>query len=254
MVDVSEVTKTYKAAGKNELILSDISLQIRDGEIVSILGQSGCGKSTLLHLIAGFDTPDEGSIIAAGSEVLRPSKRCVMLFQNYGLLPWRSVVNNVELGLLDEPPEERRSRALSYLKLVGLDDRSNHFPHQLSGGMQQRVALARALAIRPTIILMDEPFAALDTFTRYYLQNELLSIHAKEKTTIVLVTHDVDEAVFLSDRVLIMSAGPGQIHKEIHIHSPRPRDRGHADFQYYRKLILDEFRFTGPQMSEEYSI
>ncbi|GAB7056404.1 MULTISPECIES: ABC transporter ATP-binding protein [Paenibacillus] len=254
LVEVSEVSKAYKAAGKNEQILSGISLQVKEGEIISILGQSGCGKSTLLNLIAGFDTPDRGTIYTAGIEVKEPAKRCVMLFQNYGLLPWRSVLKNVELGLLDLTEAERRSRALAYLKLVGLEDRADHFPHQLSGGMQQRAALARALAIRPQIILMDEPFAALDTFTRYYLQNELLNIHANEKTTILLVTHDIDEAVFLSDRILIMSAGPGQIRKEIPIHSSRPRDRGHSDFQHYRKLILDEFRLTGPQANEEYSI
>nr|WP_275983402.1 ABC transporter ATP-binding protein [Paenibacillus hamazuiensis] len=253
-VAVHHVTKSFAAGGKHERILNDVSFHVREGEIVSILGQSGCGKSTLLGLIAGFDKPDEGRILTSGQEVKGPAKHCVMLFQNYGLLPWRSVASNVELGLLELPAEERRSRALAYLKLVGLGDRAGHFPHQLSGGMQQRAALARALAIRPKIILMDEPFAALDTFTRYYLQNELLNIHAREQTTIVLVTHDIDEAVFLSDRVLIMGAGPGQIRREFRLQSSRPRDRGHDEFQHYRKLILDEFRFTDGPSAEEYSI
>jgi NitT/TauT family transport system ATP-binding protein len=253
-LEVRSVSKSYAAKGDAEPILQHVSFSVREGEIVSILGQSGCGKSTLLNIIGGFVKPDSGSVLFHGKPADGPNRGCVMLFQNYGLLPWRTVVKNVELGLEQLPARERREIALEFLKLVGLEDRAEHFPHQLSGGMQQRVALARALAIRPRVLLMDEPFAALDTFTRYYLQNELLRIHAKEKATIVFVTHDIDEAVYLSDRVLIMSSKPGEIHKEIVVHTSRPRDRGHEDFQHYRKLILEQFHLTGSLPAEEYSI
>lgn len=179
-----------------------------------------------------------------------------MLFQNYGLLPWRTVLKNVELGLEHSglKAAERRERAMHYLKLVGLGDKTHYHPRQLSGGMQQRAAIARALAIEPEIILMDEPFAALDTFTRYYLQDELLRIQSEARTSIILVTHDIDEAVYLSDRILIMDGSPGRIIKEIHVHTPKPRDRGHREFQHYRKQILEQFHFIGSRQLAEYSI
>ncbi|MEJ8545208.1 ABC transporter ATP-binding protein [Brevibacillus borstelensis] len=253
---VQNVSKSFWAKGQSRQILANVSFQVKKGEIVSILGESGCGKSTLLNIMSGFDKPDRGTVLVDGAVVKRPGRSCVMLFQHYGLLPWRSVLKNVELGLeeLPIPPKERKERASEYLKLVGLKDKAELFPHQLSGGMQQRVAIARALALQPELILMDEPFAALDTFNRYHLQNELLRIQSREKTTIILVTHDIDEAVYLSDRVLIMSANPGQFHKEIGIRTSRPRDRGHDDFQHYRKLILDEFSLRSPAPAVEFSI
>lgn len=255
-VIVNQLGKSFTNQKTTERVLDNISFRVKKGEIVTILGQSGCGKSTILNMIGGFEKPDEGTVTVAGRPVEKPSRQCVMLFQNYGLLPWRSVLKNVELGLeaAGISKQERRERALDYLKLVGLEDRIDRFPHQLSGGMQQRVALARALALRPELILMDEPFAALDTFTRYYLQNELLQIIDQEKTTIILVTHDIDEAVYLSDRVLMMSANPGHIHKEIHIPLAKPRDRASDDFQHFRKVILEHFHFNGPAKTIEYSI
>lgn len=255
-VRVEHVWKSFSSREKNQPVLADVSFQVKKGEIVSILGQSGCGKSTLLNMIGGFERLDSGRIECGGTAVERPSRKCVMLFQHYGLLPWRSVLKNVELALEELPlsPAERRERAVEYLRLVGLEDRLEMFPHQLSGGMQQRVAIARALSIQPELILMDEPFAALDTFTRYHLQNELLRIQSREQTTIILVTHDIDEAVYLSDRVLIMGAGPGRINREIRIRTSRPRDRGHDEFQYYRKLILEEFSFNNPLPAVEFSI
>jgi len=151
-------------------------------------------------------------------------------------------------------PAERKERAMAYLSIVGLQDKTALFPRHLSGGMQQRVAIARALAAQPELILMDEPFAALDTFNRYYLQDELLRIQDKEKTTVVLVTHDIDEAIYLSDRILLMSANPGRIHKELPVHLAKPRDRSFDDFQFFRKIILEEFHFTSQIPSEEYNI
>lgn len=255
-VRVNHVSKSFLRKEKYEQVLNNISFDVRQSEIVSILGQSGCGKSTLLNMIGGFEQADSGSVVFRGNVVQKPNRKCVMLFQHYGLLPWRSVLKNVELGLTELPitAKERKERALTYLKLVGLEDKADLFPRQLSGGMQQRVAIARALAIEPELILMDEPFAALDTFTRYYLQDELLRIQQKQKTTVILVTHDIDEAVYLSDRVLIMRSNPGQIHKEIVIDISKPRDRGSGDFQYYRNKILEEFHFHHPQETADFSI
>lgn len=256
-VEFSEVGKEFSAQGKTIRVLSNISFTMKKGEFVSVLGKSGCGKSTLLNLIGGFDSPSEGSVYFDGEEVKKPCRRAIMLFQHYGLLPWRTVLKNVELGLEPEKslsPAERRERALDSIKLVGLEESKDRFPAQLSGGMQQRVAIARALAIRPELILMDEPFAALDTFNRYYLQDELLRIREREKNNIVLVTHDIDEAIYLSDRILIMDAHPGRIKQTLEINLPSPRDRSHSDFQYYRKLILDSFHFSKDEATLEFNI
>ncbi|QMV43567.1 ABC transporter ATP-binding protein [Cohnella cholangitidis] len=255
-VQADKLSKFFTHEGKSEQVLEDITFAIGEGEIVSVLGQSGCGKSTLLNVLGGFESAGTGTVTVGGNPVKRPSRKCVMLFQDYGLLPWRSVSGNVELGLepLRLPPKEQRERALTYIRLVGLEDKSSSFPHQLSGGMRQRVALARALAMQPELLLMDEPFAALDTFTRYALQDELLRIQAQERVTIVLVTHDIDEAVYLSDRVFIMNSSPGRLNKEIRIDAAKPRDRGYGDFQHYRKMILEEFRYTGSGSEEEFTI
>lgn len=256
ILSVSNVEKSYSTAQIQHPVLQNISFDIEAGEVISLLGKSGCGKSTLLNCIGGFEKVNAGSILLDGSEVLKPSKRCVMLMQNYGLLPWRSVLKNVELGLENSAltKDEIRTKAMYYLQLVGLEDRSTAMPNELSGGMQQRVAIARALAIEPEVILMDEPFGALDTFTRYYLQDELLQIQEREKTTIVVVTHDIDEAIYLSDRIFIMDANPGRIHKEFKIQLPKPRDRADTDFQHYRELIFNEFQFNHPKVPIEFNI
>lgn len=179
-----------------------------------------------------------------------------MLMQNYALLPWRSVEKNVALALEGEKltKDEMTERVVHYLGMVGLLDKCKALPHELSGGMQQRVAIARALAIQPEVILMDEPFAALDTFTRYYLQDELISIQQREQMTIMLVTHDIDEAIYLADRIFIMGANPGRIYKEISIKGAKPRNRADADFQHYRELIFNEFQFTSNKQQIEYNI
>lgn len=256
MIILSDVNKTFQTNGKPTPILDDVSFHVNKGEIVTLLGKSGCGKSTLLNMAGGFLTPDSGSVVLDGKEVIRPTKRCVMLFQQRNLLPWRTVLKNVELGLEGEKMSRAKkdARVMEALKLVGLDLHMHQFPHELSGGMQQRVAIARAFAIQPDVILMDEPFAALDTFNRYNLQDELIKIQLQKKTTILLVTHDIDEAIYLSDRVLIMSSHPGKIYKEITIKKSKPRDRTHGDFHYYRKKILEEFELSGTHSSPEYSI
>ncbi|SIS39656.1 ABC transporter ATP-binding protein [Salimicrobium flavidum] len=256
LVYLHNVNKSFPATKEETPVLKNISMQVNKGEFISILGQSGCGKSTILNLIGGFETPSTGEVKIKGEKVEKPGRHCVMLFQEYGLFPWRSVLKNVELGLepLDLQPEERRNRSLEYLKLVGLEHNTHQFPSELSGGMKQRVAIARALAMKPELILMDEPFAALDTFNRYYLQNELLRLQEKEGTTIVLVTHDIDEAIYLSDRLFVMKPSPGMISKEMTIQTSKPRDRSHSDFQHYRKKIFEEFQFNQPIHQPEFNI
>ncbi|MGE7021812.1 ABC transporter ATP-binding protein [Solibacillus cecembensis] len=254
LVSIDGVSKTYGEHGP--LVLNNVSFNIAKGEVIAILGKSGCGKSTLLNCIGGFEPMNEGRVLLDGQPITKPSKRCVMLMQNYGLLPWRSVRKNVELGLESAglPKQEVEERVTHYLEMVGLADRAGSLPSELSGGMQQRVAIARALAIQPEVILMDEPFGALDTFTRYYLQDELMQIQQREKMTIILVTHDIDEALYLSDRIFIMKPNPGEIHKEVSLKLAKPRDRSDSDFQHYRELIFNEFQFTQEKATIEFNI
>jgi NitT/TauT family transport system ATP-binding protein len=256
LVEVTNVNKTFQNGTQAVHVLDDVSFHVEKGEIVTLLGKSGCGKSTLLNMVGGFEKADEGSVTFDGQIINRPTKNCVMLFQQINLLPWRSVLKNVELGLEGEKisTKEKNNRVIDALKLVGLEEHLHQFPHELSGGMQQRVAIARALAMQPEVILMDEPFAALDTFNRYKLQDELLRIQEKMKTTILIVTHDIDEAVYLSDRILIMSSYPGKIFKDIPIQLVKPRDRAHEDFHYFRKKILEEFELSGKRLEPEYNI
>lgn len=256
IIEISNVNKSFGNQQKKTSALEDISLEIHEGEIIAILGESGCGKSTLLNIIGGFEEVDKGDVIFDGVRVAGPNRKCVMLFQDYGLLPWRTVLKNVELGLegLKLSSSERREKALHYLQLVGLANKENLFPAELSGGMKQRVGIARALALQPELILLDEPFAALDTFNRYHLQNELLRIQSQEKTTMILVTHDIDEAIYLSDRIFIMEANPGRIFKELKIDLAKPRDRSHSEFQYYRKIIFDVFHLSRREIPIEFNI
>ena len=256
MIQIQKISKSFIQRNQIEKVLDQISFDVQKGEVISILGKSGCGKSTLLNLIGGFEQTEEGQILLDGERIIKPTRRCIMLMQNYGLLPWRSVLKNVELGLenTNTTKQDRRERAEHYLKMVGLFEKADSFPYELSGGMQQRVAIARALVTKPEVILMDEPFAALDTFTRYYLQDELLNIQEKEKATIILVTHDIDEAIYLSDRIFIMSPNPGRIHRELHVPSSKPRDRSDAEFQRLREIIFNEFHFNHPVAPIEYNI
>ena len=229
MVDVRGVSKQFTINLGKELqkvqALHDVSFTAQPGEIVALAGLSGCGKTTLLRILMGLDRADGGSIRIAGREVDRPGHDRGMVFQHAELLPWRTALKNVEYGLhlKGTSKDEARTRALDALKLVGLEDSSGRRPHQLSGGMQQRVGIARALAIDPEVLLMDEPFGALDAQTRETLQAELLAIHARTRKTIVFVTHDLDEAVLLADKVLVMGSHPGHIRAEVPIDIPRPR-------------------------------
>lgn len=211
---VSGVSVSYKdGEGRRHTPLEWINLAVREGELLCLLGPSGCGKTTLLNLMAGFMKQDSGQVLIDGEPVLRPDPRHVTLFQEYGLFPWRTVLDNVLFGLEVQKiaRQEALRRARAILETVGLGDVADRFPRQLSGGMKQRVALARALVVEPDILFMDEPFAALDTFTRHRLQDEIRAIRQRLNTTIVFVTHDFDEAAYLADRVAVMSINPGRI-------------------------------------------
>lgn len=224
-IDVNNVTVVFETA-KGQVIAADrVSFQVSRGEFVCLLGPSGCGKSTVLNAIAGFATPFEGHLYVAGREVIGPGCERGMVFQQPNLFPWLSVRQNIAFGprMLGQGRKEVAEAADSLIEMVGLVRFADAYPHTLSGGMQQRVALARALANRPSVLLMDEPFGALDAQTRIVMQEHLLKLWARIETTIVFVTHDVDEAIFLADRVLIMSAGPGRVKRDLKIHLPRPR-------------------------------
>nr|WP_224045402.1 ABC transporter ATP-binding protein [Paraburkholderia unamae] len=206
-------------------VLKRFDLSVREGEFLSLLGPSGCGKSTFLNVLAGLTPPTSGEIRVDGDPVSAVRQKLGFVFQGYALFPWRTVRKNVEAGLEIRGMKraERRDEAERFLRLVGLLDFADHYPHQLSGGMRQRVAIARALAYGPEILLMDEPFGALDAQTRELLQQELLGIWERSATTVVFVTHSIDEAVFLSDRVAILGRGPGRVKEIIDIDLPRPR-------------------------------
>lgn len=227
--------------------IEDISFSIPSGTFLSILGPSGCGKSTLLRLIDGLQRPTTGQILINGREVTGPGLDRGFVFQSPNLLPWRTVIDNIKFGLepLGIPRHERAARAADLLSTVGLEAYANYYPSQLSGGMQQRVGLARALAIEPSMLLMDEPFAAVDAQTRLALQEELERIWLLSENTVVFITHDIEEAIFLSDRVLVMSKSPGTIIDQVDIGFPRPRDwdiRGTPEFAALVHRILGGLR------------
>lgn len=240
---VKNATKTFLQRGKEFTAFENVNLEIEKGEFICLLGPSGCGKSTLLNAIAGFDPVNHGSIKIDGAEVKAPSVRNVTIFQNYGLLPWRTVRKNVELGLEPKgvPKKERREIAKKYIEMVGLTEFGKSYPRQLSGGMQQRVAIARALAVDPDILFMDEPFGALDAITRMKLQDDILNICRNEKKTIIFVTHDIEEAVFLADKIVVMTPNPGKIKSVVTVPLHHYRDRTGGDFLNIRNKIFELF-------------
>lgn len=253
LIQLEGVSKYFSRNGHNYEVLRNISLHVNKGEIVTLLGQSGCGKSTLLNIVGGFLKPDEGTVFINDEKVTEPTKNCIILFQHHNLLPWRTVLDNVLLGLNGET-KENYVKAQNALQFVGLTDYVKNYPHELSGGMQQRVAIARAFAMKPDVILMDEPFVALDTFNRYHLQDELVRLQKQDEISILLVTHDIDEAVYVSDRIYMLSSDPGEMVQSIRIELPKPRDRSHNDFYYYRNKIFDLFQLTNDVKKPEYYI
>lgn len=254
MIDVSNVTISFEEENQTHVILDDVSLNIEKGEFICLLGPSGCGKSTLLNAMAGFLKPTSGEIKIENQIVQKPSMKYVTIFQNYGLLPWRTVQKNVELGLETQKysKEKKAQIASHYLKMVGLEHAAQKRPAQLSGGMQQRVAIARALAVEPDILFMDEPFGALDAITRMKLQTDILEIAQDTKKTVVFVTHDIEEAVFLADRIVIMSANPGRIKALLTVQLPKHRDRTSNDFLMIRDKVYEIFNMKSHETIEYY--
>jgi len=251
------VSKLYEKNGNKIWALKNLNLEVKEGEFLAIVGPSGCGKSTLLKLMASLERPTEGKILLDGKELRDPGPERAMVFQYFSLFPWCTVLENVEFGLkmLNVEEDERRERALHYIKLVGLEGFEDYYPRQLSGGMKQRVALARALAVDPEVLLMDEPFGSLDAQTRNFLQAELLKIWEEEKKTIVFVTHSIIEAVYLGDRVVLMTSRPGRVKEVFEIDIERPRDKGSSEFSRVRSEILSSLKKEVLKtISSEYSL
>jgi sulfonate transport system ATP-binding protein len=235
VLTLERVGKTYP---NGVHALDGISLEVELGEIVAVIGGSGCGKSTLLRAVAGLDRPTQGAVKIDGDTITEPHEKIGIIFQEPRLLPWLSVADNVGFGLADRPRTERAQRVARALDRVGLSEKSGVWPRELSGGQAQRVAIARALVPRPEVLLLDEPFSALDTFTRSDLQDHLLALWADLKPTLIHVTHDVDEAIVLGDRILVMRPRPGRIADEIEVDLPRPRDRQSAAFDFAKRRVL----------------
>lgn len=238
---VNNVSRTfYKGNGTPTIALSDITLEIKDKEFVCFIGPSGCGKTTLLRIIAGLDTPTSGEILLDGTKISVPDAKRGMVFQEYSLFPWRTVIDNIAFGPQMQGKNKKESLKIAekYLELVGLEQFKNSYPYELSGGMRQRVAIARALANDPKVLIMDEPFGALDAQTRNTLQHELLEIWRKNNITILFVTHSMDEAVFLADRIVVMSARPGKIIDIIDVDLPHLRDRTAPESNALRNHVL----------------
>ncbi|NCB91984.1 MAG: ABC transporter ATP-binding protein [Clostridia bacterium] len=253
-IEVKDVSIRYEQKEELFQALDHVSLSIQKGEFICLLGPSGCGKTTLLNAMAGFEKASEGSINIDGQDVEQPDIKYVTIFQNYGLLPWRTVQKNVELGMEKRkvPKEQRRQLADHYIELVGLGKFKQSHPHQLSGGMQQRVAIARALAVEPEILFMDEPFGALDAITRMKLQDDVRRLSTEEKKTIVFVTHDIEEAVFLADRIVVMTPNPGKIKSIVNIQLGHDRDRTSDEFIMARDKIFEIFNMKSDRTMEYY--
>jgi sulfonate transport system ATP-binding protein len=235
MLALEKVGKTYP---NGVHALERFSAEIQLGEIVAIIGGSGCGKSTLLRAIAGLDRATAGAVTLDDATITAPHAKIGIIFQEPRLLPWLSVADNIGFGLTDLPTKERRQRVTRALARVGLSDKADAWPRELSGGQAQRVAIARALVPQPEVLLLDEPFSALDAFTRRDLQDHLLDLWADTRPTLVLVTHDVDEAVVLADRVLVMRPRPGRLFEAIDINLGRPRDRNSQHFDAFKRRVL----------------
>lgn len=240
ILEISRVTKRFALDGASVTALSDVDLTVRAGEFVSVVGASGCGKSTLLRLLVGLDDAYEGSILLDGRRISGPALERAIVFQEHRLLPWATAEENVALGLVKSrlPAAARNKAVAEHLELVGLSGFAKAYPAQLSGGMAQRVAIARALVNRPRILLLDEPLGALDALTRGRLQDELARIVRHEGTTAILVTHDVEEAVYLGDRVVVMHPRPGRIARILPVGLPRPRRRSDPAFVELRDQVL----------------
>lgn len=248
---IDGIQKSFGKDGRREQVLKDISVDVREGEFVSLLGPSGCGKSTLLNIVAGLNRPDSGVLQLDGRDIVKPGKERGMVFQQAALFPWLAVEENVMFPLKGMPKEEARETAKKYLRLVQLSQYAGHHPHELSGGMQQRVSIARALAMDPAVLLMDEPFGALDEQTRMRLQGVLEEIWIETKKTIIFVTHSIQEAVRLSDRIIVMGTHPGRVLQDIEVKLERPREGHLKEMAAYEESILGLLKTENDKVEEE---
>lgn len=240
-IKIDNLSKIFKTKENFEVkALEDINISVEENDFICIVGPSGCGKSTLLRIVASLETATKGKVIYRDKEITEPTSDIGMVFQNYSLLQWRTVIDNIALGLEFKGvgKKERRDTAREYLKLINMESFEKAYPYELSGGMQQRVAIARALVNNPDVLLMDEPFGALDAHTRIILQEELLRIWETHKKTILFVTHSVDEAVYLSDKIIVMGKNPGVIKEVIDVGIDRPRDRANPEYGKLTSRIL----------------
>ncbi|MBQ3853462.1 MAG: ABC transporter ATP-binding protein [Anaerovibrio sp.] len=255
MLEVTNITKSFDKDGARQVVLSDLSLEIGAREFVCLLGPSGCGKSTLLRIMAGLDQAEAGTVHLDDRLVKEPQPKCAFVFQDYALFPWKTVLENVVYGMDVQGMYDKTTRvekAREYLKLMHLENYENSYIHELSGGMRQRTAIARSLALEPEILFMDEPFGALDNFTRMELQELLLDIYRKNKLSVVFVTHDISEAIYLGDRVVVMNAHPGTIHSILEINRGLVADRTSEDFHLYEDRIMQAFQLVRKQEIEYY--
>lgn len=241
IIKIEHLNKEFQVDKKPMQVLRDINLKVRKGEFVTIVGHSGCGKSTLLKIMCGLVPYEDGVVERNGHKVVGPGPMCGMVFQDHRLLPWLKIKDNVGFGLKSLSKEEREKTVSEHLEMVGLKGFENSYPAQLSGGMSQRAAIARGLANNPSILLLDEPFGALDALTRIQMQKEILKIQEQEGTTMVMVTHDIDEAIYLGDRIVVMSARPGEIKEIIEVDPIESKKRGSVLFGEYKKKIYNYF-------------
>lgn len=257
-ISIQNVRKEFvnqDSTQENIVALNDFTLDIQPGEFVSLIGSSGCGKSTLLRLIGGLDRPSSGSIVLDGKEIKKPGSDRGFAFQGSNLFPWLTVEQNISFGLKARHIyKDHKQDVQDFINLIGLNGFEKSYPHQLSGGMNQRASLARALVGHPKVLLLDEPLGALDAFTRMNLQDEILKIWQQHGMTMIMVTHDVDEAIYMSNKVVVMSARPSKVEAVIDIDLPRPRARAQDTFQVYRSKILDILNLGGDIAAIDYQI
>jgi ABC-type nitrate/sulfonate/bicarbonate transport system ATPase subunit len=252
---IENLSKSFLTADRQPLsVLENICLTVENGEFVAIVGHSGCGKSTLLKIIAGLETADGGSVSVDGRVCADPGPDRGMIFQEHRLMPWLTIEQNVTLGLEGVSRKEKAELARHYLKLVRLDGFGKAYPSELSGGMSQRAAIARALATDPRILLLDEPFGALDALTKIEMQKEIIKIRRANNSTMLMVTHDIEEAVYLSDRVVVMTSRPGKVKDIVEIELSEARNRGSADFAWYKQRILVHFFDEDEEKRPEFAI
>ena len=256
ILTIENLRRIYKDDdGADVEALEDVSLKIKRGEFISIIGASGCGKTTLLRSIAGLDKPDSGSIVMDDHPITKPDPKRGYVFQQGGLFNWLTVEQNISYGLKTRRVyKQKKDDVAKYIELVGLKGFEDSYPYQISGGMAQRVAIARTLINEPEMLLLDEPMGALDSFTRADIQDKLLELHRLNGITMVLVTHDIDEAIYLSDRIVIMTPRPGKISNIIEVKIPHPRQRGGVEFLAMRRKLLEEFDLATALPEPEYNI